>query len=1059
MKTRLQVLLALLMVLTMQISFAQERTVSGTVTDETGFPIPGVNVVVKGTTTTTQTDFDGKFSISASPTQTLVFSYVGMGSKEVVAAQTTLNVNLASQATELEGVVVTSLGIKREKRALGYATTTVNNQQLTQVVNTNPLESLSGKVAGVDISAPANPGSSPKVIVRGFGSITGSNGPLYVVDGTPINNSFTGSTSGTRSYDGGSGINDLDPNNIESMTFLKGAAASALYGSRAGNGVIIITTKKGKQGQKVNVDFTSTMEFNEVARVAHNQTQFGQGWNGQGYSSLATGTGPSNENGSWGPAFNGEIRPWGTVYNNSQQIKPYSALKDNVRDFYNTGYMHTNNITLSGGNDFSDFSVNFTDLSSDGVVPTDADKYMKRTLAFNGGVHGKKLSVRASLNYTNKDQNVVNTGQGDDASEGSTLQQDLMQIPTDISIVDLADYRNNPFNSPSYYFTPYSANPYWSINENSTNIKGNNLFGNVNVSYKITPELTASYQVGGNYRNESIKSYGAVVNYLAGSAQAVAATNPVVGGVTESRIERSEFDTFFNLNYLKDLSEKWKLDATIGFEYNKRELNSLAASVTVLDIPNFYELSNSANRPTIGQANTIQKNLGYFGQAEISYVNKYFLTLSGRNDTSSTLPIGNNTYFYPAASVSAVVLDTNSSFLKLRTALSQVARDTNAYLTESSLVTGAAAANFGSVLAPLGGINYYELAGILGNLDLKPERTTEYEFGVEGNFFGGRITLDASYYNRKTNDLIVSVPLDPSTGFTSQAQNIGDVENKGFEVALGLTPVQTKDFSWTMNYTLTRNRNEVTKLNSDTRITIASSGYGVTFEAEEGRPLGSFYSLVPATNDQGQYIVNPTNGYYQQSAGVEYIGNSQRDFVMGLQNTFKYKNFMLQFALDWKQGGEMYSYTKRLNHFVGNGIETTYNDRNTFIIPNSVVDNGDGTYSENTTPVSYENITNYWGNTSNNPGIERGHVIDKTFVRLRDMSFYYTFPSSVTERLGITKLQLGLYGKNLFLWTPGENPYVDPETTTYGNDLLSELGEFGTNPSQRAYGAVLKLSF
>ncbi|MFP9098139.1 SusC/RagA family TonB-linked outer membrane protein [Flavobacterium sp. RHBU_24] len=1041
----------------MQISFAQERTVSGTVSDETGFPIPGVSVLVKGTTTSTTTDFDGKFSISATPQQTLVFSYIGMGAKEVSAAQTTVTVSLASTATELEGVVVTSLGIKREKRALGYATTTVSNQQLTQVVNTNPLESLSGKIAGVDISAPATPGASPKVVVRGFSSITQSNGPLYVVDGTPLNNSFTGSTSSTRSYDGGSGINDIDPNNIESMTFLKGAAASALYGSRASNGVVIITTKRGKQGQKINIDFTSTMEFNQVARIAHTQNEFGQGWNGQGYSSLSSGLGPSNENGSWGPAFNGEVRPWGTIYNNSQQIKPYVALEDNVRDFYDTGYLRTNSINLNGGTDMADFSLSFSDLNSDGVVPTDADKYLKRTLSFNGGIHGKKFGVRTSITYTNKDQNVVNTGQGDDAGQGSTLQQDLMQIPRDISIVDLSDYKNNPFNTPSYYFTPYATNPYFAINENSTNVKGNNLLGNVNLNYKITDELTAAWQLGGNYRNESIKSYGAIVNYLSGSPQDLAAANPVVGGVTESRVERSEFDTFFNLNYLKDLSEKWKLDATVGLEYNKRESNSFAASITALDVANFYEITNSANRPTVTQSNTFRRTMGYFGQAEISYENKYFLTISGRNDTSSTLAVGNNSYFYPAASVSAVVIDSNTSFLKLRAGYSQVASDTDPYATQSALIPGAAGANFGQVLSPLGGVNYYEL-GTLGNAGLKPEMTNEAEVGVEANFFSGRITVDASVYNSKTKDLITGVPLDPSTGYQIRYDNIGTVENKGIELALGLTPIKTPDFSWTLNYTFTKNKNELTELNSETRITI-NSAYGITYAAEEGRPLGAFFARVPQKNDAGQYIVNPDTGYYVPTDDVEYIGNSQRDFVMGLQNTFKYKNFALAFAFDWKQGGEMYSYTKRLNHFVGNGIETTYNDRAPFIIPNSVIENSDGTYSENTTPISFENITNYWGNTSNNPGIEQGHIIDKTFVRLRDMSFYYTFPTALTDRMGITRLQLGLYGKNLFLWTPGDNPYVDPETGTYGNDLFSEFGEFGSNPSQRAYGATLKLSF
>jgi TonB-linked SusC/RagA family outer membrane protein len=1041
-----------------QLTFAQERAVSGTVSDNTGLPLPGVSVLVKGTKTGAQTDFDGKYTIKATSSQVLIFSYIGMKTQEITASSTTINAKLKDDSVELEGVVVTAMGIKREKKALGYATTTIGKEQLTNVVNSNPLESLSGKIAGVDISAPASPGASTKVIVRGIGSITGSNAPLYVVDGTPINNSSNSSTSTTRSYDAGSGINDLDPNNIESITSLKGAAASALYGSRAANGVFIITTKKGKNQSKVNVDITSSVEMSEVARVPHLQNEFGQGWNGLGYSSLANGAGPSNENGSWGPAFNGEVRPWGTVYNNSQQIKSYVALKNNVKDFYDIGLMRTNSVTISGGNDFSDFSLSFTDLNSDGIIPTAADQYLKRSVSFNGGLKGEKIKIRTSINYTNKDQNAVNTGQGDDAGEGSTLQQDLLQIPRDISVIDLKDYKNNPFNSPSYYFTPYATNPYFAINENSTNIKGNNIFGNVNLDYKISPSLSATWQVGGNYRNESIKSYGAIVNYILDSPQDQASANKVVGGVTEGRSERSEFDTYFNLNYQKALSEKFNLNVVTGVAYNQRESNSLFVSITGLDVPNYYEINNSANRPVVNQNNTLRRTFGVYAQAELAYDSKYFLTLSGRNDKSSTLPTLNNSYFYPAASLSAILIDNGSNFLKLRAAISEVANDTDPYQTESSLVSGNAAANFGQILAPIGGVNFYELSGILGNNVLKPERTTETEFGIEGNLFNRTITIDASIYHSKTTDLIVAVPLDPSTGYTSQASNIADVVNKGVEIALGFTPIKTKDFSWNVNYTFSKNLNEVTRVTGDSRIDITSA-YGITFSAEKGKPIGSFYGFTPLTTADGKYIANPDTGYYVKSTEEEYLGDSQRDFVMGLQNTIKYKNLSLNFAFDWKQGGEMYSYTKRLSHFTGNGIETTYNDRNTFIIPNSVVDNGDGTYSENTTPISLENVTNFWGNMTNNPAIERDHIIDKTFVRLRDLSFYYSLNTKVAEKLGFNKVSFGVYGKNLFLWTPDENPYVDPETTTYGSDLLSEFGEFGANPSQRTYGAVVKLSF
>lgn len=1064
MKTKLNGFLTLIMALVLQISFAQEGTISGVVTDQSGLPIPGVNVLVKGTQNGTQTDFDGNFKIAAKPGQPLVFTFVGMKTREVPAAAS-MKVALQDNAVELEGVVVTALGIKREKKALGYSATTVKAEQLTAVVNSNVFESLSGKIAGVDITAPQQAGASAKIIVRGISTITGSNAPLYVVDGSPINAEGSGNTGINRSYDAGNGVNDLDPNTIESINFLKGAAASALYGSRGANGVFIITTKKGKNQSKLNVDITSSVEANEVARVPHLQNRFGQGWDGKGYDALPGGLGSSNQNGSWGPLFNGEIRPWGTIVNNSQQIKPYVGLDDNVREFYDTGLMTTTSVTVSGGSDFSDFALSFTNLDSDGILPTSADQYLKRSFAMNGGIKGKKLTLRASLNYTNKDQNVVNTGQGDEAGEGATLQQELLQVPTDVSIIDLQDYTNNPFNTPSNYYTPYSSNPYWTLTENATKITGNNMFGNANLSYNITPELTAAWQVGGDYRNEVIKSHGAIVNYLPGSAQDLAATIPVVGGVTEGRIQRGEFDTFFNLTWDKKLSDKFNLNLLGGTALNQKQSNLLFSSVTGLDIPNYYELGNSANRPVIAQNDFLQRTVGIFAQAEITYINKFFLTVSARQDENSTLPLDNNTYFYPSASLSAIVLDNGKHFVKLRAGIATVGNGTDPYLTESSLVSGAAAASFGQILSPVGGINFYELGPILGNNQLKPELTTESEIGTEGSLYNGRITFDISAYYSKTKDLIARVPLDPSTGYGTQQRNIGDLENKGIEVTLGLTPVKTNDFKWDINYTFSKNNNKVLNLGGVDKLLI-NSAYGVNFVAIPGQPIGVFQAQVAQTTASGQIIVDPASGFAKVTTDPQTIGNSERDFVMGLQNNIKYKNLSLGFAFDWKEGGEMYSYTDRLANFVGNSIESTYNDRNPFIIPNSVIEDpaNPGQYIENTTPVNFANdsgrdITDYWGNTTVNPSIESNHVIDKTFVRLRDVNLTYAFSNKITDRLGLTKLSLGFYGKNLFLWTPDENAYVDPETTTYGNDVFSEFGEFGTNPSQRTYGAVVKLSF
>ncbi|TRZ44238.1 SusC/RagA family TonB-linked outer membrane protein [Robertkochia solimangrovi] len=1063
MRTSFSGLLTLLLVLIVHTTYAQTKTITGIVTDDSNIPLPGANILIKGTSTGTQTDFDGNYSIDAAVGDVLVYSYVGQKTEErTVGAQDVINVQLFQDAQALEEVVVTGniLGTKATPRSQGYASVNLSSEDLTEVTNTNPFESLSGKVAGVDITAPAQPGASSKVIVRGFSSITGSNSPLYVIDGTPITNASNSSSGAAvdRTFDAGSGINDLDPNSIESMTVLKGASATALYGSRAANGVIIITTKKGKDAAKIRVDFTSSLDYLQVSRVPEQQTTFGEGWNGVGYSSLPTGgLGASNENGSWGPAFTGQVRPWGQIYNNSQQVKPYVALSDNVKDFYEIGNIYTNSFRISGGSENSDFSLTFTNTNSDGVIPTDADKYDRKAFNLNSGIHNEKFAVRVSANYITRDQNAVNTGQGDAAGEGNTFMQELLQVPVDVSIIDMEDYINNPFNNNSYFYTPYASNPYWVLNENGTKIRSNRVFGNLNFSYNFTDDISAVWQIGADIENLKRKSWGAIVEYLPGSPQDLLGTQEVFGGVTEYQIERRQYDTFLTINYDHDFTELFNLSAAVGMNYNQRSFDELSASVTDLDIPNYYELSNSATTPVVTQSNSLRRTLGLYATATLGFMDRYFLTLTARNDWTSTLPIGKNSYFYPSATGSAILLDSGATFLKLRGGISRVGNDTQPYRTESTLVQGVAGAYFGQINMPLGGVNSFELSSLLGNSELKPEITTEYEIGVEANLFNRRITLDASYYNRDTKDLLMDQLLPRSTGYLNITGNYADVNNKGIELVLGITPIRTDGFKWQFDYTFTKNENEITDLRGTDRFVI-NSAYNITFNAEEGQPLGVFRFRGPATNDEGQYIVDPNTGFYTQSDEEQYLGTSQRDFVMGFRNSFTFKNFNLSFSVDWKEGGKMYSYTKRLMEFVGNAPNTVYNDRNPFIIPNSVVDNGDGTYSENTTAVAYDQVTNFWG-TGSHPAIEYTHMIDKTFVRLRDVSLSYNVPYEFVESLGLSSASISIYGKNLALWTPADNPYVDPEVTTFGSDLQSEFGEFAANPAQRTYGASLKLSF
>lgn len=1062
MKTKFSGILTLLLAFVVQLTFAQEKTISGTVSDNSGLPLPGATVLVKGTSSGTSSDFDGNYSIKASSGATLVFSFVGYTTQEItVGASNTINVTLQEDAESLEEVVVTAFGKTKQKRSLGYAATAVSGEKITEVATLNPFESLSGKIAGLDITAPNQPGASTKVILRGFGGLSG-NGPLYVIDGTPVSgaSNSSSSTGVTRSFDGGTNINDIDPNNIESINVLKGGAATALYGSRANNGAIIITTKKGKSG-KLKVELSSSVDYLEVARIPHLQQRWGQGWNGVDYSGLPSGgSGATNENGSWGPLFNGQVRVWGQIVNNTQQIKPYVNLEDNIKDVYDIGHTYTNSLRLSGGNDKTDFSLTYSRVNTDGIIPTDSDAIKRNTIGINAGTSTDRLRLRVAANYAQTRQNAVNTGQSNNAGEGESFMQELIQIPRGVSAIDLEDYINNPFNTNDNFYSPYSRNPYWVLNENATNISRERFFGNVNFSYDITENLTGTFQTGADIINGKRHSHGAVINYTPGSPNALLGATANVGGVTETTNESRRYESFISFDYSNTIGENFGIEASIGGSHANTKGSNLFVSVTDLDIPNFYEISNSAVLPTTAQNDFQSLLYSAFGSATVSYKDRIYLNLTARNEWTSSLPIGQNSYFYPSANISAIVVDSGKHFLKVRGGYASLARGAGIYLTEGSALQATAAAYFGSITFPFSGLNSFEIARTLGNLNVEPEFTDEYEIGFEGNFFNNRITADVAYYDKTTDGAIIGLALPQSTGYGSILGNFMDIENKGIEVALGLVPIRTDNFSWNIDYTFTKNKNKVLELPNGLEEILVNGAFGVNFYAVPGEPLGVFKARTPQTNAAGQVVVDPNTGIPLQTTDEQTLGNSQRDFVMGLQNTFKYKNFRLSFAFDWKEGGLMYSYTSRLLGFTGNSIATTFNERQPFIVPNSVTDNGDGTYSENTTPISFGNVTGFYSG-SNNPSTEaENHVIDKTFIRLRDLSLSYTFPGSITEKAGLTSMSLSLYGRNLFLWTPDENPYVDPEVTSFGgNDLTTEFGEFAANPAQRTYGLALKMSF
>jgi TonB-linked SusC/RagA family outer membrane protein len=1047
--------------------YAQDKVVSGVVTADDGSVLPGVNITVKGTTRGVSTDTEGKYSISAPSSATLVYSFVGyLAQNIVVGSKTTINVTLATDAQQLGEVVVTALGISREKKSLGYSTATITNTSITEARNTSPLDALNARVPGLSVStASGAPGASTVLNIRGFNSVTGNNQPLYVVDGVPMNN--RGNSSSTtaansnddfnRSMDFGNQMNDINPNEIESITVLKGISASALYGSRAANGAILITTKRGKSGT-TTVDFSSSFAQSQVLRVPHLQNTYGQGWSGL-FNPI--------ENGSWGPKMDGTTRLWGNVVDNSQLLKPFAAQKDNLKDFFDRGYEWNNSIAVSGGTETANYRVSYSNAMADGVVPTNADSYKRNTLSLNGGLKLGKFSVNSNINYVHKHQKAVATGQGDDAGGGKVVWQEIIQIPRDHSIVDSKAFLdpNNPFGKfmdLDNYFTPYAQNPYWTLYNQGNNYDEDRIFGNIEFGYQLLPSLGVQWRVGGDYSDAFQKDWGNVGRITPGTPNATA--NNVFGSVAQLSRGNRQFNSDLIFNFKHNFGTRFDVQAFLGHNVNERSGLTNYARVTNLDLPGFYSLSNSSVTPITFATTTMRRLVGVYGSATFGFDSWLYLTVGARNDWSSTLPKGKNSYFYPSASISAVLseafkLPAQIPFVKVRFAAASAGNDADPYQVYSVYVPGSVrAGGFGNINFPFGGVNAYEVSNNPGNLDLKPEISQEFEAGLELGFFGRRVGVDLSVYDKLTKNQIISLNLEPATGATAQTVNLGSVRNKGLELALNLVPVRTEDFEWgvTVNYNKIKNEVESLGLEGGSGNILLNSSYNVKLRAVVGKPLGAIYSPDVRRDPDGNVVVNPETGLPLQSTEEAYRGSINPNYTLGLSTYLTYKGFKLSANGDYRNGGVFYSYTARLNYFNGNAYNSQYNDREPWVIPGSVVEQPDGSFGENTTPISRADVYTYYGGTTS---YEYNHVLPKTFFKLRNVSLTYSVPKSFLAKLPIRVASVGVFGRNLVLWTPKGNHFTDPEANTFGTSLKNLYGEFASGPSVATYGAQLNLSF
>ena len=1060
-------------------AYAQDRRISGKVTSsDDGAPIAGVSVLVVGGVASTQTEEAGTFSINVPGTATeLEFRYLGYATQRVnIQNQSTVDVQLAIDAASLDEVVVTAMGITRQERTLGYSATKVDGEEIARARNSNITQSLAGKVAGVQIQASSSdPGSSSSVVIRGFGSINGNNQPLYVVDGVPLqNNSFISDGK----VNGLSGIGNIAQDDIASMTILKGAAATALYGSRAARGVVVITTKQGTRGADRNytIQYNGGVQLRQVSYFPEMQNEFGLGWNGT-YTYI--------ENGSWGPRLDGSMQLIGPIWNNQQLIHEYSARKNNVKDFFDIGVSNNHNVSLSGVSDDNKntYYISYSNVSDDGSIPTDADSYERNTIAYRGSYQGEDwFKISSSVNFATAKTNSVGSFQGTSVVDG------LYELPRNVSLLDKQDL-SSPFNTPEAYYTPYGiTNPYWSLANNYSRINSKQLFGKVQADVNPIKELTLTYRFGFDYSDYDVKIGTPEIDLddaLINEDYGYAPSNMNQTGNVYSRYGRSyEFNHDFLATY-DNTFDRFTLTALAGMNINERYSTFMVGQTDELSFDlGFWDLSNGATRSDLTEGQSKRRLIGLFGDVTVGFDDMLYLNLTARNDWSSTLPVGGNSYFYPGVTLSWIfteLLPKNNilSFGKARLAFGRTGADTDPYRTSYNYVQGFASGYYANDIAqfPMNGTNAFQLSGTAGSLTLRPEMNEEFEAGLNLQFLNNRIGIDAAFYNRKNIDQIFTLPVDPSTGFTSMVTNFGAVRNRGVELLLNTTPVLTDKFRWDLDVNFAINRNKVLSMPESLeggRVSIEDFSAGndaVYMYAVAGQALGQYYTYLPT------YVTDQSSEYYGRmivdDAGqpvltldVEDTGmNMSHQWVGGVNTSFSAYGLTLSAALDVRYGGAMFSRTKNLMQFTGNGMMTMYNDRRPFIIPNSVQgitdeNNNIVGYAENTTPLklsdqSYQDYFNLygWG------GGGLSYLVDRSFAKLRNVTLTYDLPKRWVVATRLTGISLSAFVNNAFVWTAKENRYVDPEGSTVGPDLTGQFGELYVNPASRIYGFNLNLKF
>ncbi|MBN2615909.1 MAG: SusC/RagA family TonB-linked outer membrane protein [Bacteroidales bacterium] len=1099
---KVTMLLLFLLFVGLNFALAQTRTISGTVTSsDDGKPLPGVTVQLKGTTVGTTTDFNGKYSLNVDLKQgnVLVFSFVGMATQEIsIGNSNTINVVMKSSAMAINEVVVTALGISREKKSLGYATQNVSGAELDVAKPDNMINSLSGRVSGVTIRNSGNMGGSSNILIRGATSLTGNNQPLFVVDGVPISNGTFNSSSqgyGYPGYDYGSVVSDIAPSDIESVNVLKGAAATALYGARGANGVIIITTKSGKDdkdlgknGLGVSISSNVTVGTIDKSTFPTYQNQYGAGYGpyysggGDGsahpglyYETLPWTNGqsvyvvPTTEDASFGTKFdpNLMVYQWDAFVPESpyyKQAKPWVAAANGPITFFNTAVSTTNTVAVNGVSDKGSFRLSYTNATQTGIMPN--SKLAKNTvnLAVNHRLR-KNLNVSANVTFMHQNAKGRNsTGYSDNIL--SSFRQ-WWEVNVDVkelkAMYDVAGKNvtwNQNYPEAGDLSPIYWNNFYWERYNNYETDSRDHLIGNVQAKWDATDYLSVTARVTMDtytQLQEERKAIGSVAGAFG------IGLPDVTSGYTRYTLQHTELNYTLMANFTKNLTEKLNLQAMIGTNLRRSYSQSLFASTNGgLKIAGMYSLTNSLFAPLtpVQGYNHIGVN-SLYGSVSLGYSNMLYLDATLRGDMSSTLPVNNMMYLYPSVSGSFIFSNLMNadwlSFGKVRLNYAQVGND----------------APFASLLDtyvfvdPFGSNNMYRLPNTKNNAELKSERTKSWETGLDLNFLKRRLNFSLTLYKTNTFNQILPVAISQATGYAFKYINAGNIQNEGIELTVNGTPVKTKNFNWNINVNWTANRNKVINLYESATDTIKNlqlNSYqgGVTVNARVGQPYGTIQGSDYVYLN-GQKVVG-SNGYYLVTSTTDNIlGNYNPKWHLGITNTFTYKSWSAGFLIDIQHGGSVFSLDQYYgqgtglypntvgNNDLGNPIRsavTTGSNSGGVILPGVKADG-----SPNTTRVAADSYAGPFG-WARNPAA--AFVYDASYVKLREAHISYQFPKKLLKNTGIQGLSLGVVGTNL--WIIHKNlPYADPEAGLGAGN--TQGWQSGVMPTTRNIGFNLKVQF